>query len=121
MEFIDSGWVTAAGATVGTIAVAILAVVFWKWKDDNVWTRRLVYVLALGLIATGLVLNFQERRTATTIAGEVGKTLDVCRETLDTLNGSLIAKLIAANDATVAQQIALQMKDTIDQSKCVRP
>jgi hypothetical protein len=121
MEFVDSAWITAAGATVGTIAIAIVAIVFLKWHDDNVWTRRVVYVLALALVASAIFLNFQERKSSTTIAGEVGKTLDLCRATLDTLNGGLMAKLLVEDNAQAAHNIALSLKDTLDHSECKRP
>jgi hypothetical protein len=120
MEFVNSQWVTAAGATVGTIAVAIAAIVFLRWKDENTLTRVLVYVLVLGLVGAALFLNFQERKNASTIAAEVGKTLDKCRATLDTLNGQLIVKILDTTTPEGAHAIALQMKDLLDNTECKR-
>jgi hypothetical protein len=120
MEFVDSQWITAAGATVGGIAVAIAALVFWKWKDENTWVRLVVYVLVLGLGAAALFLNFQEKRNAASIAVEVGKTLDKCRQTLDTLNGQLIVKIMDTTTPEGAHSIAQEMKRLIESTECKR-
>lgn len=120
MEFVDSGWITAAGASVLTFAIALAAVVFWKVKGVSRSVRGLIYGLTLVVGVIAMSLFFLEKRSATTIAGAVGQTLDQCRQTLDTVDGLVRAKLLVADNVQGARNVAQEIKNELDRSTCKR-
>jgi hypothetical protein len=117
---LDSGLITAAGATILTLGAAVLFVVFVWWRTDVTWLRALVSVLALAIVVFGMVLTILDKRITSEADRQKDATLDSCLHTLDTVNGLVDAKLIAGDSAEYARRIAQQIRQALDETTCKR-
>jgi hypothetical protein len=121
-QVVDKDWLTAAGATFLTVAVAILVIVFVIGRrEQKSWLRTLVYLLAFAAAGFSLYLFSVDGQSKNEIAGRSDITLDRCLTTLDTISGLVDAKLISVNNQDEARAVAAQMRATLDRTECKRP